>query len=58
MVEVMYEISKEEYDKGQKEGAKSLVSETIQLGYGCYCAKVFERDGKYYLRYDRGSSCD
>lgn len=27
-------------------------------GYGVYSAEVYELDGKYYLSYNRGESCD
>jgi len=58
MIEVKREISKEEYDKAQEQSPYVLIDESIQIGYGAYCAVVYETDGKYYLRYDRGSSCD
>ena len=58
MVDVNYEISKEEYKKAQEEGAYSLIHESIVMGYGAYGAHVYEEDGKYYLSYTRGSSCD
>ena len=58
MVEVLYEISKEEYEKAKEKSAYAIISDSIKMGYGAYCAAVFERDGKYYLRYDKGSSCD
>lgn len=53
-----FEISKEEYEKALKEGADSIISDGIKMGYGVYGAKVTEVDGKYYLAYDRGDSCD
>ena len=52
------EISKEDYEKALKEGASSLVSDSIKMGYGLYGSSVSEVDGKYYLTYERGSSCD
>lgn len=58
MVEVMYEISKEQYDKAVEKNAYELIGDDILMGYGAYNAQVFVYDGKYYLRYDRGSSCD
>lgn len=57
MIHVCYEISKEEYEKA-KDDPKSIISDDIKMGYGCYMAKVTEVDGKYYLSYDRGESCD
>lgn len=57
MIHVCYEISKEEYDKA-KDDPKSIIGDDIKIGYGCYLAKVEEINGKYYLSYDRGESCD
>ena len=58
MVDVCYEISKEEYDKALEHGADSIISDAIHMGYGVYGANVKENDGKYYLTYSRGDSCD
>ena len=58
MIDVMYEISKEDYDKAKKEDAYALISESVQMGYGAYAANVFEKDGKFYLYYRRGDLCD
>lgn len=60
MVNVCYEISKEEYEKALLEGPYSIMSEAVINGYGAYCAKVWksETEDKYYLSYSRGDSCD
>ncbi len=58
MVSVKHEITKEEYEKAQAEGVYSIIPDSIVMGYGCYGASVSEHDGKYYLSYDRGDSCD
>ena len=58
MVSVNYEITEEEYKKALEEGPRSIVSESVIMGYGCYGASVSEHDGKYYLSYERGDSCD
>lgn len=58
MVNVNYEISKEEYEKAKNEGAESLIGESTKLGYGVYSASTYEKDGHYYLTYWRGNSCD
>lgn len=58
LVDVVLEISKEEYDKARQDGARSIIGEAIICGYGVYGAKVFEANDKYYLSYSRGSSCD
>lgn len=57
MVHVNYEITKEEYEKG-KINPYELIGIDIKMGYGCFGAEVTEVDGKYYLSYDRGESCD
>lgn len=57
-VDMTVQISKEEYDKAVKNGAASIIGDAIKYGYGLYRSKVFEADGKYYLSYTRGSSCD
>ena len=57
MVHIEYEISKEDYEKA-KDNPLAIISETVIMGYGCYCPKVYEDNGKYYLSYDRGDSCD
>jgi hypothetical protein len=58
MVAVKEEITKEEYEKAKEKGAYSLFDECMLMGYGVYGAEVYERDGKYWLSYSRGSSCD
>lgn len=58
MVDVCYEIPKEDYDKAKNEGADSIIGNAVKYGYGVYDAKVSEVDGKYYLSYSRGDSCD
>jgi len=51
------EITEEEYIKGVKD-PYSIISDVTIMGYGAYSAKVWEEDGKYYLRYETGDSCD
>ena len=58
MVSVKREITEEEYKKALEEGPRSIVSESVIQGYGCYGATVSEHDGKFYLSYERGESCD
>lgn len=58
MVSVKREITEEEYKKALEEGPRSIVSESVIMGYGCYGATVSEHDGKFYLSYERGDSCD
>ena len=58
MIHVRIEITKEDYDKATAKSPYAIVSESILMGYGCCGAKVYEENGKYYLEYDRGNSCD
>lgn len=58
MVRVTYEISKDDYDKAIKEGADEIIGEHIHMSYGVYSSVVYESEGKYYLSYDRGDSCE
>lgn len=59
------EITKEIYDRAKEKGGyiasedMSKVFSISQLcGYGVYTPKVFEKDGKYYVSFYLGSSCD
>ena len=59
MVEVIREISKEDYERAQEKNAYELISDDILMGYGASGARVYiGEDGMYYLRYERGDSCD
>lgn len=61
MVEVSREITKEQYNEYKdrpRELGNELISPDIFMGYGVNCIRLVEKDGKYYLRYDRGSTCD
>ena len=61
MVEINMEITKEQYDEYKDKPSKlgsQLISMEEFMGWGVYCQRLVEDGGKYYLRYDRGSSCD
>ena len=60
MVSIKEEITKEEYEKALKEGASSLIDDYWFMSYGVYGSQVYqsETDGKYYLYWQRGDSCD
>lgn len=59
------EIPKEVYDRAMEHGghltgadeAKTF-SQAILCGYGLYGTQVYEEDGKYYVKYQCGDSCD
>lgn len=60
MVTVTNQISKEEYEKAQKDGAMSLITNPALLnGYGVYSAEVFKDSCENcFLTYRRGETCD
>lgn len=65
MVNCTKEISKEVYDKAMENNGHipgnmemEVFGPAICCGYGLYGTRVREEDGKYYVDYKRGSSCD
>ena len=62
------EISKEIFDKCTKmrngtyqlspEDYKKVFTDSERCGYGIYCDYCIEKDGKYYVIYDKGETCD
>ena len=57
MVLVNYEITKEEYEIGKK-NPYDLIGMDIKMGYGVEDAGVKEVDGKYFLSFFKGTTCD
>ncbi len=57
--EIEREITEEQYiNATQNHSAKGIFTEQEVCGYGVYCDRYIEKDGKYYVRYYLGSSCD
>lgn len=59
------EIPKEIYDQAAAnngnipESTYSDIFSTSELiGYGVYFVRALQKDGKYFVRYQRGDSCD
>lgn len=59
------EILAEQYARAQAhnsyltEADRNIVfTDSERLGYGVYGGDVLERDGKYYVRFSLGSTCD
>ena len=59
------EINKDIYDRAKANGdyiksedMDKVFSISQLCGYGVYTPKVFEKDGKYYVSFYLGSSCD
>lgn len=66
-VSQVVEISKEEYEEKKQLDANDLLEYAADkaiaagyhpAGYDCRNPKLFEKDGKYFLRWDRSASCD
>ena len=61
MVTITQEITKEEYEQFKDTPSKlgnKYISIEEYIGYGVYSVRVIKDKEKYYLTYDRGSSCD
>lgn len=66
MQKITDEISKEEYDKLQhmdyerqhEELFPNGVPDAWEYGYGYYGHSVYEKDGKFYVAFKIGNSCD
>lgn len=64
--EILYrEISAEQYARAQEHRGylseadrNDVFSDSERYGYGVYGGDVIEREGKYYVRYSLGSTCD
>jgi hypothetical protein len=57
------EITAEQYARAKngyltKEDRETVFSPSELYGYGVYGGDVIRRDGKYYVRYSLGSTCD
>lgn len=63
MREITREITKEKYDYYESQpnvsaAIESDMSDDIIYGYGYYGGSIYESNGKYYMQYSIGSSCD
>ncbi len=63
MREITREITKEKYDYYESQPSvsatiKADMSDDIIYGYGYYGGSVYESDGKYYMKYSIGNSCE
>lgn len=59
------EITKEMYELAMKNHGRIPNNKKVEVfgiaivcGYGLYGNEVYEENGKYFVRYDCGSSCD
>ena len=58
------EITKEQFDRADDRGYLAqqdylkIFDESERMGYGVYADRVFEKDGKYYVSFEMGDSCD
>ena len=65
MVRLIKEIPKDIYDRAMNNGKYIPLKDKEKVwdisercGYGVYNHQVFEKDGKYFVEYNRGESCD
>ena len=58
MVSVEREITEEQYKKAQNEGIESILPVEVLCGYGYYGGSLIHTDGKYFVKYKRGETCD
>lgn len=57
--DITRQITEEQYFKAVNEhDATDIFSEREVCGYGVYNERFYQTDGKYYVRYQLGSSCD
>lgn len=53
------EITEEQYKNAtEKHDSTDIFSYSEICGYGVYSTRYFEEDGKYYVSFELGSSCD
>ena len=59
------EITKEQYERAMQQNGyittadeKDIFTEAELCGWGVYSAKATMQDGKYYVKYRLGSTCD
>lgn len=62
---LLREITAEQYERAKaksgyltEEDRQTVFYPSELYGYGVYGGDVIERDGKYYVRYSLGSTCD
>lgn len=64
MREIEREIPKEIYERGVENGTitgddfTKVFRASEYMGYGVYSQHLFEKDGKYFVRFKLGDSCD
>ena len=58
MRDVERELKEEEIEKIETYGVYSIFPDWMLMGYGVYGARLFERDGKKWIYYSTGDSCD
>lgn len=63
MVTITKPISKEIYERSVNHHLaggdyKKVFTDAEVMGYGIYGTYCYEQDGKYFIRYERGESCD
>lgn len=53
------EITKEQYKRATEDNdARGIFTVSEVCGYGIYGEYYYEKDGKYFVKYQLGTSCD
>lgn len=52
------EITEEEFAQVKEDGFGVLIPDSLYMGYGVYNEQIVIKDGKLFLQYSRGDSCD
>ena len=53
------EITKEQYDRAVNDhDASDIFTAAEVMGYGVYKTKYIEEDGRYFVTYELGDTCD
>lgn len=53
------EITKEQYDRAVNDhDASGIFTDSEVMGYGVYKTEYIEEDGRYFVTYELGDTCD
>lgn len=58
MRRVTREITEEQWQKHEKGESTGIWTQSELLGYGVYGEEFYQKDGKYYVDFQMGTSCD
>lgn len=53
------EITKEQYENVTERGdARGIFTDSEVMGYGVYSTRYYEKEGKFFVDFNLGDSCD